>query len=524
MTQPGFSASKAERYALWVDYLLIIVMLVCASISMVQFIQRIYTGWDASYVIFLVIVILIERLVTFKKIQSLELEQKIIYHAAEFVTFAILLKLFGYFLHGFGGFIDDLSRWQGDFLTFFTGEYFFVLILLFISWLLCGKFMEYLEEMRIDPLDVNWDVGILENRRQLARSAMISLIISVGVGMVSASILTRLDITALFGESPTLQLPVINILVYFLAAFLFFSQTQFALLNGRWMWHDVQIRPGLEKSWFKIGVFFLLAVSILSFILPTSYTVSILDLLRIVFTFITQILFFIFSLLFLPIGWLFSLLKGSPPTAEVSQSPDFTSLIPPAATQQVPPFLLLLQSLLFWTIFIGLIVLSFSIYFRQNKLHLSLGKVDFIRSVRSWIASMFSWFRQARISVARSIKLLQKQVGIRLQPKPHKQPKWEPFSGRLSPRQDVIRGFIRLVEEVESVGVIRKPDQTPSQFAHTLQKSITDSGEDIQAVTDTFLFARYSRRDISRETSLEFTALQKRIIDSLEKYKSSRQE
>ena len=52
-------------------------------------------------------------------------------------------------------------------------------------------------------------------------------------------------------------------------------------------------------------------------------------------------------------------------------------------------------------------------------------------------------------------------------------------------------------------GLPRKPSQTPSEYALTLEKKLPAAGEDIDAITEAFVEARYSRREVdAREADL----------------------
>jgi len=522
MTEINPVSHRPDRSSILIEFFLITFMMSTATISIVHLMQRIISGWDGSYVVLLVALITIERLATFSKVQSFELEQKIIYHFAELITVAILLKLMTYLLHGFGQFFDDIANWQRNFLTFFTAEYLTVLLLLVASWIIAGIFAQHLEELRIDKLDYKWDVGILENRRQDARSAMINLIFAISVAMILASILTRLDVSALMGDSPALQIPVINILLFFLSAFLFFSHTQFSLLNGRWMWHQAVIQENMTKSWMRLGLIFLAAVSIISFILPTSYTFNFLELIRIAITVVTQILFFLFTLFFLPIGWLFSLLKGSEIQTESPPPPDFSLITPPRTDQPLDPILVFLQSLLFWVVFLGLIIISFTIYFRQNQFPVSsILKIGLLSSIKRWFVSLWMWLSHKKKSLTTSIRAWRDQTARLFQTQSQENAVKAPFLSGRSPRQVVIHGFIRLVESAKSSGIDRKPYQTASQFSQTLQGNLPEFPEEIRGLTETFEKARYSQQEITRKDESTFDRLRKKVVDTLEKLKSS---
>ena len=337
-----------ERFTFFVSYLLISLMMGCIAISLVQLVNRIFPHWQGMYAVILVVLISLERIFSIVKTDSFELGKKIIYHIAEWVTIAVGLKIILYTLNGFDSFFKDIQDWQTNFILFFSGEYIPVLILLALSWWISGSFTTDMEELRVDSLDLHWEVGILENRRQDAREAIINRILWLGIIMIFAAVLTRLDIATLFGPYQAYQAPVINTLFYFLCALLLFSQTQFSLLRGRWMWHQTPPPTMLGQSWLKYGAGFLLLITLLAFLLPTHYTFGFLDILRYIIIFIIQIVIVVFTLLALPFGWLLSLLSGSKSTEEPLQAPEFTNILPQNIKAEIDPTLQLLQTILFW--------------------------------------------------------------------------------------------------------------------------------------------------------------------------------
>lgn len=517
-----FSKIKlGERFTFTISYILISTMMVCVAISFIQFTRRIFPGWNGDYIIPLVIIISLERLINKQRIDALEAHQRWIYNIAEWISIAVILKIFFYFNNGFDRFIVDIFAWQSNFLVFLEGEYIPVLALLLLCWFLSASFASHLEDLRVDQMDLRWEVGILENRRLEAREGIMNNILWLGMAMVFAAVLTRLDVKALFGPFLAYQAPVINILVYFLGALLLFSQTQYSLLRGRWLWHQVSLPPKLESSWLKYGLLFFIFLTILAFLLPTGYTFGLLEVLRFILSALIQIVLVIVAILSLPLGWLLSLLKGSPQPQDPAPPVDFTDALP-QRTQQVPdPILQLIQNLLFWLVLIGIIVFSMYTFLHQNANVFSAIKgksgwdwlLKVIRNLKHWLQDRFLAFEET-LTVARQFLLRftsnsQTKTSIRF-----------PNFQQLTPRERVVFFYLRTLEKAKAQGIIRKPAQTPAQFSSVMEKEFTDVQSEINDLTASFQEARYSRHHIPAETSNHAQHLWNRIAQAIRKYKN----
>jgi hypothetical protein len=67
---------------------------------------------------------------------------------------------------------------------------------------------------------------------------------------------------------------------------------------------------------------------------------------------------------------------------------------------------------------------------------------------------------------------------------------------RLDPRQKIYFFYLAFVRRAGEQKLPRSSHQTPGEYAATLQKSLPEAAEDIQALTDAFVSARYSRRPV----------------------------
>jgi hypothetical protein len=73
----------------------------------------------------------------------------------------------------------------------------------------------------------------------------------------------------------------------------------------------------------------------------------------------------------------------------------------------------------------------------------------------------------------------------------------------LDPRRRVYFFYLALIRRSGEQGVVRKPSQTPSEYAVQLEKALPLESEDIDSITAAFVEARYSRQEVdSRKAEL----------------------
>jgi hypothetical protein len=164
------------------------------------------------------------------------------------------------------------------------------------------------------------------------------------------------------------------------------------------------------------------------------------------------------------------------------------------------PWLQLLQSIIFWVVFIGVVGYAIAQFIRQNPQMFAL--VERIRIFR-WIGSLWTWIRTLLQGASQQITTVFKQARIRLFPELTKNAfsqvqRWFNFR-QLNPRQQVVFYYLRLVDRGGEHGIQRRIDQTPYQYAETLQSNLPEVEDDIAGITESFIEARYSRHDIDQD-------------------------
>lgn len=514
-----FHVEMNQRTANQASYILLALMMVCVSISWSQLMVWVMPRWvrlDAihhselllpsrwDFLPFLVFLISLEAIFSRSIARELEGRERFIYHFAEWITIAFAVKICLYLMHGFDLLPPDLARWENNFLYFFEGEYFLALFIVAFLWGVCRVSCNNIDALNIEPEDLTWDLGLLQNNRTAVRTSLVNRLLWTGTLMVIMAAGSRSSI-AWIGDGVAVQAPVINVLVYFFLALVLFSQTQHALLHSRWFWHEIPVHPRLTKRWIRYSILLFAILAVIAFLLPTNYSMGLLETMNYLFNLIFYFGSILIQLLLFPLIWLLSI-SGCMRQPEAQPTPEPILPPPPSAPAQpaaVPlPWLQLLQSILFWMIFIGIITYAILMFVRQNPRMFSL--VERIRVFRV-LGTFWDWlrglFRGAGRQIAASIGQIQERLNrMRPQLKLHPAGSWFNFR-QLSPRQQIIFYYLRLVERGGEQGIFRRQDQTPTQYAETLQSSLPEVEDEIEGITRSFIEARYSLHAIEPERS-----------------------
>jgi hypothetical protein len=475
-------------------------------------------GWNGSYLAWFFLAIGVETIISRHTSRSLSGRDKWVFLASEFIFLAILIKILLYFMYGFEQLLIDVPRWQADLSTFFSPEFLVDVLLIFSARIFFAQVLADFDSLQSDEEDVySENIGILEKDRLSTHQRLMEMVLGTGLAIAFITTLTRVRMPASMGIPDAWQAPVFNVVLYFILALILLSQSQFALLHGRWLWQRTPVSPGLSRNWIIYTLAFFAILGLLILLLPTHYSLQLLYALQVVFSFIVQILMFLMAL----IAFLFSLLMSlfSKPNQQATQetmpSPQFNKI--QVATQTTPvPWLETVRAVVFWAIFGSVLVYAIKTYVIRNGLLIAtLRRSSIIAWIMNGFKSIWSWLLgvNRQVSATLAATFLKGRSILMAAGDAEKSEFANPRS--LPPRQKVIFYYLTLVRRSSQRGLPRKLNQTPLQFEETLRASLPEVENEIDALTDSFVEARYSKHEIDGEKVNLLQEFWKKVMTTL---------
>ncbi len=503
MTKFSSLFRRNERLTSLANHLIVALMLACAVGVLVALGEYLLSPWKGSYLVGVCFLVVVEGMVTYRQVKGLDSlnPELLMLRAAELVVILVLFKLLLYAIHGIGQLWIDIPLWRVNFYqNFFTYEYLAGALVIFLTWSVTGYFAEYLFELEGDErlLNQERESGLYE-ARPAARRSLVNLILLIGGVIAFLMGFLALDQRRLGLPIPELRHGLFYLLVYFSLSLVLLSLTQFAVLRARWSLERISISPHLAAHWLAYSLGFLVVLGGLVILLPTQYSLGLLDILRYLFGVLLALLDLIAFIITLPIIILISLLSrlfGKPsPVTPLTIKP-----LPPSPLLNAggPYWLEWLKSLVFWLVFIGVILYAIYYYLQQHsELRERLRHFPLFAALVSFLEGLWGWLRGVNRNLVAAV-----QVGLRrLRPgvpaSTTDQSRRFVSLRRLSPRQRVEFFYLALVRRGGEKGLPRQPAQTPYEYSRALQDHLPGVEGDISSMTDEFMEARYSQHEIT---------------------------
>jgi hypothetical protein len=413
-----------------------------------------------------------------------------------------LFKIFLLIRGGPAAILTEVQSWQIDFFNnFFTGPFLAGILIFTPAWLITTLLAGEIINLHDREQDSSWDeLGLVQNALHYIRGRIAGYVFGIGALVLFFAVGARLNFreyipTFLQGRyNPAV--PIANVLIYFVLALVLLSQTQFALLRTRWLWKKTPVAPQLGRKWALYGVIFFGALAVLTFFLPTNYSMGFFDTLTYALSLLAYVFKFIMFLILLPLTLCLQIFK-------VSNSLD--SSVPAAPPAQIPnvvpgagpnPFWQFLQALLFWGLLVAIVIFALSQYFRTNKaLWSRLARLPVLR----WGVKAFRWVWDWLKGANRVITTVVTAGLRRLRPPSSAMRSAERRirnPGGLTAREQVIQLYLTLLELAQDNGQGRSETQTPYQYSQNLITTNPDVTPEVLDVTDAFVEARYSQHAI----------------------------
>ncbi len=537
------SAVANERMFRSISYGLVFLMMVCIILAIVSFIRNAVPGWASGVIAGVMIFILIDRLFTYQRYKSLTplSSEWALTLGTQWIVILLFIRLLLSYTNGLDVFVSDISRFiHGYILEFFSPEFVVTSLLAVLAWYLPTRFLELLDEIGLDQLlALREDPAPIQGNIIPAHQRLLNLTFGLGIFLVIVTALTRINLSAIF-DNPA-GLPLVDLtrfsageagaLLYFILGLALLSQSRLMALQTRWNLQHIPISSNnLVRQWGMYSLFFLLLLVLIVGLLPTGHSFGLFSILSTLFIFLINILFIVGQLFVALITILLSLPfllfgKKTPFAFRFSTLPAWApSPVEAPLPTSGDAIWALVRSILLWGSLILIILYSLTRFLREhdNLLH-ALRKTRII----NWLIFAWQWLRRnvngTWDDLSRAIADGWQNIVSRLEGK-HILPRPGWISLRsLDPRQRIYFFYLAMVRRGDEHGLKRKPSQTPSEYAATLEKDLPLAGEDIDSITKAFVEARYSRHEINSQDADTVKTIWGRIRQALQNKSKSGQ-
>ena len=513
-----------------IGYTLVFLMMLCVVMTIGSLIQNVLPQWHAGVIVGILLFMIVDRLYTYQNLKSLTpfSSEWLIALGTQWLVIAIVMRCLLSYANGLDAFRADLSLISRGYLeTLFTPEYIISLLLMLLIWYQAGQFLVLLDEIGLDmQLALSADPG----RMGLvpAHPRLVHLTFSLGIFLVILTALTRLHLdTALSSSSgfPHLEWKSFSgaeagALLYFIFGLALLSLSRLMSLQTRW--NDLRIpvsTQNLTRQWGLYSLIFLFVLAVIVSLLPSGNSFGFLSLLGALFDFLFLVLYFVLQVVLALIMLLFSLpflLFGKMPPL-MSRLPIVPALprpppLAPALSTPGSAIWALIRSILLWGSLIAILLFAFIHFVRQHDEILATLRKS---RITNWLLLAWQWLYsnvdKARGGLSQIITEGWQSIVARLE---GRQSLLRPgfISLRLlDPRRRVYFFYLAMVRRGGEQGLTRKPSQAPAEYATTLEKSLPSVSEDIHSITEAFVEARYSRREVERKQADRVKATWARI-------------
>jgi hypothetical protein len=517
-----------------ISFGLVAAMIACAATTVVSLIAQFNPAWQLHYLIALCFIVALDRLYTYRLFRDWMILSKewLLRFCTEWIILMALTKLMVGLSHGWNAFLAEIPLWQQDFSNnFFTDEFRFILIFVVITWLVSGNFAALLEEIGPEQIQNSlWDLQDYGLVKALpARRRLVGLYFSLGTTLVILTAISRLDLRSMLYNqsfSPRIEIPSwalggASTLLYFMLGLALLSQTQFISLHVRWNIQRIPVNGKLARQWAVYSILFLVFVAIVVSLLPTGYSMNpllalsyLLDKVILVFVAIGE---FMVAVSLYVLTFLFNLFGMPPPEPQKKIPPppppslNATSI---GATATGSDWWQIIKTMIFWAVFLGVLFFALRQYLRQHQeILVSLRKLPawrFLTQVWQWLRSMWTQAKNILVEVVESGRERARQIAP-----------WSGFGDGfmslrgLDPRRRIYFFYLAFIRRGGEKGIPRSRSQTPDEYAAALNTALPETGDDIRALTQAFIAARYSRQPVEAEQAQSAADTWERIRKAL---------
>ena len=136
-------------------YILVFLMTACAVMTLGMLIQNVLPGWHSGVISGILLFIVIDRLYTYRSVRSLTplSSEWAISVGGQWILILLVMRFLLSYADGLDSLRADLALFaRGHIAELFTLEFITSLLLALLTWFICGRFLDLLEEIGLDPI------------------------------------------------------------------------------------------------------------------------------------------------------------------------------------------------------------------------------------------------------------------------------------------------------------------------------------------------------------------------------------
>jgi hypothetical protein len=491
---------EPDRYP-WLETLFrpltIGVMFGCIALSLVELVRLFFPAWNGTYLVVACVLAALEanysyRLIRARKLRGTDLLR---FRIIEIASLLFLLIIGSYLGDSWAHVLSDIRSSPYHLERVLDAEIILAFFLIVISWHVSTQTTRDFERLHEPPSYYRYYVSPMESMTERFFWGGVVLLIAAG--------LTRIGIAQLLNlRRPSVPGLVLNVLVYFLLGLVMLSQVRFATLRKQWEAGETKVAEELPHRWVRYSLAFIGLAALLAFLLPTGYTLGLLEvigyILAVVLTVLSLVATLIFWLFLLPFAWLLSLLGAEAGPARPFELPPRPFPVD-SGGYAGPGWFQILRSLLFWVITLGIVFYVVRSYVRDHpELLERLAALGLVRALRRMWSALWGW-----LGGWGEIFREQMPRGWSLRLGRRGGPSKKPFGffrlGALSSRDRVLYYYLSVLHRAGQQGFPRRPAETPDEYRATLGPKLPEAQGEIDQLTRAFVEARYSRHTVERE-------------------------
>jgi hypothetical protein len=474
-------------------------MIGCVAVALAELAHLINPGWN---IVFLVVVCALAALEAcyshhlFERMARVD-RNLLKFRLIELSLFLLLIEIGRFVGDDWNSILAEIQIWPANPGNVFSGEVLVIFGLAFASWMAATRTMGDLRRLD-DPPEYHRD-------QVLPRQNITVRFFAGGILLLTITGLSRLTIGALLDLSrPSVPGLVLNVLIYFLLGLVLLGQVQYTTMHRRWRARDVKVTGKLAARWVRYSLIFIGLATLAAFLIPTGYTMGLLETAGNILAILAAIFRFIFGLIAFLISlplWLLLLLfrkDAAPP-----RMPDLSTGLeePPASPTGAgaPPWFDTLRSLVFWLVALGVVFYVVRSYLRDHpEIRKTLSSLWLFRAIGGFLTAL--WRRLTGLAQAIGERI-PRTLSLRWRKGKRTRAREARFFrlGALSPRERTLYYYLSILRRAGQRGFRRKESQTPYEYDAALEPHLPQARREMELLTDDFVEARYSSHAVDRE-------------------------